>query len=238
MINIYLLDPRHVDPTFGFVFVFTLWFLMSFLHTPEGLGIVVHFPSRQIRLVKSTVHLTGSPSSDTKQRLVELLAPSKSEVVATTTAASCHSRSGSYTSMPSISDLPMLEMAEHRTVSLQDYLGALRDESDNNGEGKKEERDSEFSEWWGGEDRRSGFGVAASLTQGSPISRRGAQGKAFRGSSGSYAEYVEVCKVFLLLGAFFRVLLKRALLRGENSRFDILLTLAICNSTTNVFTIE
>lgn len=49
----------------------------------------------QLRRVKSTVHLTGKPSLKTKQRMVDLLAPSKGEVIATTAIAS-HSRSSSY----------------------------------------------------------------------------------------------------------------------------------------------
>ncbi|CAM9785957.1 unnamed protein product [Scytosiphon promiscuus] len=49
-------------------------------------GMIAMF-EKQLRRVKSTVHLTGKPSEQTKQRLIDLLAPSKSEVVATAGSA-------------------------------------------------------------------------------------------------------------------------------------------------------
>ena len=57
----------------------------------------------QLRRVKSTVHLTGKPSAKTKQRMVDLLAPSKGEVIATTAIAS-QSRSSSYTDLASLAN--------------------------------------------------------------------------------------------------------------------------------------
>ena len=44
--------------------------------------------------MKSTIHLTGSPNAQTKQLVVNLLAPSKEEIIATTASAS-HSRASS-----------------------------------------------------------------------------------------------------------------------------------------------
>ncbi|CAN0426842.1 unnamed protein product [Pylaiella littoralis] len=51
-------------------------------------GMVAMF-EKQLRLVKSTVHLTGSPSEKTKQRMIDLLAPSKKEVFTTTAVSAC-----------------------------------------------------------------------------------------------------------------------------------------------------
>lgn len=51
--------------------------------------------------MKSTVHLTGEQSATTKQRMIDLLAPSKAEVVITT-AAGPHSRSSSYTDLAAL----------------------------------------------------------------------------------------------------------------------------------------
>lgn len=47
-----------------------------------------NFTSWQLRRVKSTVHLTGKPSAQTKELVVDLLAPSKAPAVATTAVAS------------------------------------------------------------------------------------------------------------------------------------------------------
>lgn len=55
----------------------------------------------QLRRVKSTVHLTGKPSAKTKQRMIDLLAPSKGEVIATTAIAS-NSRSSSYADLSAL----------------------------------------------------------------------------------------------------------------------------------------
>lgn len=83
--------------------------------------------------MKSTVYLTGHPSAKTKRRMIDLLAPSRGDVVATTTCSS--SRPGSrQSSRPnsrssSYSDLTVLEEgALGETGSIREYRGALRDD--------------------------------------------------------------------------------------------------------------
>lgn len=79
-------------------------------------------PQSQLRRVKSTVHLTGRPSDKTKQRLIDLLAPSKSEVV-TTTGSAGPSRVSSYT------DLTALEAGGGGGLPQEfSFRGVLREE--------------------------------------------------------------------------------------------------------------
>lgn len=77
----------------------------------------------QLRRVKSTVHLTGKPSEKTKARMVDLLAPSREEVVNTFARVSCreNSRSSSY------SDLTALE-AGKLSFSPVEFRGELKGE--------------------------------------------------------------------------------------------------------------
>eukprot|EP00752_Nemacystus_decipiens_P012610 g11167.t2 len=63
-------------------------------------GMIAMF-EKQLRRVKSTVHLTGNPSVKTKQRMIDLLAPSRGEVIATTAIAS-QSRSSSYADLAAL----------------------------------------------------------------------------------------------------------------------------------------
>lgn len=151
--------------------------------------LVKSFIFLQLRLVRSTVHLTGNPSTETKQRLIDLLAPSRYEVVATTAAAPC-TCSSSRTTAPLSSDISSLEATNRRAVNLKDYPGALRDEDDHNGEKQKEEHDLE----------RSGFGVAISPVGGSPIPVTELSRKSSRGSGTSDVERVEVSRVLFSLG--------------------------------------
>ena len=137
--------------------------------------------------MKSSVHLTGSPSAETKQRLVDLLAPSKS-------AASSRLCSGSRTAVPSFSDLYALEANDHRAASVRHYTGALRDEGVDDGQ-DEEERGSESGGLCGEGKRFKSSGAEASLSQGSPVFGRGAPRRSSRGSDGGDAEHLEVCIV-------------------------------------------
>lgn len=79
--------------------------------------------------MKSTVYLTGKPSAKTKRRIIDLLAPSRAEVVAKT--ASCSSKPASSRGS-SFSDLTMLEDgALTETASFMDYRGTFRDDEEN-----------------------------------------------------------------------------------------------------------
>ncbi|CAM9422421.1 unnamed protein product, partial [Laminaria digitata] len=66
-------------------------------------GMIAMF-EKQLRRVKSTVYLTGDPSAKTKKRIIDLLAPSRAEVVAKTSSSSKPASRAS-----SCSDLTMLE---------------------------------------------------------------------------------------------------------------------------------
>lgn len=74
--------------------------------------------------MKSTVYLTGKPSAKTKKRIIDLLAPSRAEVVAKTSTSHKPSSRAS-----SCSDLTMLEDgALADTASFLDYRGTFRDD--------------------------------------------------------------------------------------------------------------
>eukprot|EP00904_Undaria_pinnatifida_P005572 jgi/Undpi1/2144/HiC_scaffold_12.g05530.m1 len=125
-------------------------------------GMIALF-EKQLHRVKSTVYLTGKPSAKTKKRIIDLLAPSRAEVVAK--PASCSSKPNSRAS--SFSDLTMLEDGAlgDRTASFLDYRGTFRD--DDNTEGATDD----------GQDEASIFGESM-LGGGSP------RGSAFRGRYG------------------------------------------------------
>lgn len=76
--------------------------------------------------MKSTVYLTGKPSAKTKKRIIDLLAPSRAEVVAKT--AHCPPNKPA-SRASSCSDLTMLEDgALADTASFLDYRGTFRDD--------------------------------------------------------------------------------------------------------------
>ncbi|CAM9360989.1 unnamed protein product, partial [Laminaria digitata] len=91
-------------------------------------GMIAMF-EKQLHRVKSTVYLTGKPSAKTKKRIIDLLAPSRAEVVAKT--GSCSSKPAS-SRASSFSDLTMLEEgALTETASFVDYRGTFRDDWEN-----------------------------------------------------------------------------------------------------------
>ena len=82
----------------------------------------------QLRRVKSTVYLTGQPSAKTKKRIIDLLAPSRAEVVPKTTSSSSKPTSRA----SSCSDLTMLEDGalgdRDGGASFLDFRGTFRDD--------------------------------------------------------------------------------------------------------------
>lgn len=87
--------------------------------------------AQQLRRMKSTVHLTGKPSSKTKQKMIDLLAPSRREVVATVSRPSSRQSSKANSRSSSYSDLTALEAGganDTGSVVASDYQGELRDE--------------------------------------------------------------------------------------------------------------
>ncbi|CAM9969245.1 unnamed protein product [Ectocarpus sp. 4 AP-2014] len=104
-------------------------------------GMVAMF-EKQLRRVKSTVYLTGKPTNKTKKRMVDLLAPSRSDVVAATAGTST-SRSSSLRGDPAC----VLEdgrggggggggggpEVSNLNADLDDYLGVLKDDFEGSG---------------------------------------------------------------------------------------------------------
>lgn len=102
----------------------------------------------QLRRVKSTIYLTGKPTNKTKKRMVDLLAPSRSDVVAATAGTST-SRSSSLRGDPACA----LEDGRggggggggpeisNLNADLDDYLGVLKDDFE--GSGRRERASSD-----------------------------------------------------------------------------------------------
>ncbi|CBJ27980.1 putative respiratory burst oxidase protein [Ectocarpus siliculosus] len=102
-------------------------------------GMVAMF-EKQLRRVKSTVYLTGKPTNKTKKRMVDLLAPSRSDVVAANAGTST-SRSSSLRGDPACA----LEdgrggggggggpEVSNLNADLDDYLGVLKDDFEGSG---------------------------------------------------------------------------------------------------------
>ncbi|CAB1097723.1 unnamed protein product [Ectocarpus sp. CCAP 1310/34] len=100
-------------------------------------GMVAMF-EKQLRRVKSTVFLTGKPTNKTKKRMVDLLAPSRGDVVAATAGTST-SRSSSLRGDPACA----LEdgrggggggpECSNLNADLDDYLGVLKDDFEGSG---------------------------------------------------------------------------------------------------------
>ena len=144
---------------------------------------------RQVRRVRSTVHLTGKPSGKTKQRIIDLLAPARSEVVATTTAATA-TNSCSSSPVPSSSfDADALEACTRRAVaSLRDFPGALRD-GDEGVDKKSENFWEESGSTEGASERSTGrHGRGSSLGE-----REGSQAPRGRQSNFGDGDGFEVC---------------------------------------------
>ena len=98
-----------------------------------------------MRLVRSTIYLTGKPSNDTKQRIIDLLAPARSQVVASTAAATAITSSAPSSTQPSNSDPAALEEGgNYSAATLRDFPGVLKD--DDVSADKKSEHSSEEDE--------------------------------------------------------------------------------------------
>ena len=172
-----------------------------------------HNHNHQLRRVKSTVYLTGKPSDKTKKRMIDLLAPSKGDVVVATTAGSTlglNSRASSYRS-----DLGAMEDGGGGSVlsqaNIEDYRGVLKEDDhggndeDEQGSGRTDHvTDDDVdgssvlgdSVWGGASSMRGGgsllgaadsaFG-APSVVRGWPATERGllsrGEGVAWRGSA-------------------------------------------------------
>eukprot|EP00752_Nemacystus_decipiens_P012611 g11168.t1 len=147
-------------------------------------GMIAMF-EKQLRRVKSTVYLTGNPSERTKRRMVDLLAPSKGDVVATTTAVASlgsNSRTSSYRSV-----LDALEdggsggsglTAAPSQTSIEGYRGVLKDDDDGGNESSgRTERATEY----GGDDDLEGSSVLGGSAWGGASSIRGGGGGSLLG---------------------------------------------------------
>ena len=98
-----------------------------------------------MRLVRSTIHLTGKPSNDTKQMIIDLLAPARSQVVASTAAATAITSSAPSSTQPSNSDPAALEEGgNYSAATLRDFPGVLR--GDDVSADKKSEHSSDEDE--------------------------------------------------------------------------------------------
>ena len=78
--------------------------------------------------MKSTVYLTGKPTAKTKRRIVDLLAPSRAEVVAKTAycpSTKTASRASSYSDLTALEDGALAD-----TASFLDYRGTFRDDEE------------------------------------------------------------------------------------------------------------
>ena len=140
---------------------------------------------RQLRRVKSTVYLTGKPSEKTKRRMVDLLAPSKGDVVATTTGTGAlgpTSRSSSYRS-----DLNALEdggggglTAVASQASIEGYRGVLKDDDDDGGN-ESSGQTERATEDGGGDDDLEGSILGDSVWGGASSIRGGGGGSLLGG---------------------------------------------------------
>ncbi|CBJ27981.1 putative respiratory burst oxidase homolog protein [Ectocarpus siliculosus] len=91
---------------------------------------------KQLRQVKSTVYLTGKQSDKTRRRMVDLLAPARREVVATTANTSTFSsrpssyRSDSTAVVDALESAHVLGRPELPTgqASMDEYLGLLKED--------------------------------------------------------------------------------------------------------------
>ncbi|CAM9294444.1 unnamed protein product [Ectocarpus sp. 6 AP-2014] len=98
-------------------------------------GLVAMF-EKQLRQVKSTVYLTGKQSDKTRRRMVDLLAPARREVVATTANTSTFSsrpssyRSDSTAVVDALESAHVLGRPDLPTgqASMDEYLGLLKDD--------------------------------------------------------------------------------------------------------------
>eukprot|EP00903_Cladosiphon_okamuranus_P005784 g5731.t1 len=130
-------------------------------------GMIAMF-EKQLRRVKSTVHLTGTQSAQTKQLMIDLLAPSKGEVVATTAVAS-------QSQPPSSADLATL--GGRSDIFTEGERSSYRGEL-------KEEHDEDRREWTAELATRDGWDDSlGGVSAGEPGIGLPAAAKADRGSS-------------------------------------------------------
>ncbi|CAM9160730.1 unnamed protein product [Ascophyllum nodosum] len=142
---------------------------------------------KQLRQVKSTVHLTGKPSTETKARIMQLLSPSRAEVIFTAPGASTRPSSRS----SSLSDLTALEAGSVNESSIGEVVGAfsVEDADDNHSVGSVTGGDclalrGSYSAPKGGgrEVANAGADAGANNAQGTRYGRsRARQHKRFRG---------------------------------------------------------